>query len=120
MRWRFIKSVCVFVLRTHLHGEDCDIVPADLLSIQRTHRHQRPGSELDVEVLVEVAGRLDGVPGDTKQQHVRCEVSALSKRESLCVFFFEGDLVILSEGIGCTYTIQHVCLCVIRRQAASF
>lgn len=55
---------------THLHGEDRDVVPADLLSVQRTQRHERPGGDFDVEVLVRVAGPLDGVPGD---RNMTCE-----------------------------------------------
>lgn len=62
--------------RTHLHGEDGDVVPADLLSVQRTHRHQRPGRDFDVEELVRVTGPLDGIPGDThKKENDTCETS---------------------------------------------
>lgn len=51
---------------THLHGEDSDVVPADFLSVQWTHRHQWPGRQFDVEEFVWVAGLLDGVPKDVR------------------------------------------------------
>lgn len=44
-------------------------MPADLLSVQPTHRHQRPGCDFDVEELVRVTGPLDGIPGDTKRKN---------------------------------------------------
>lgn len=51
---------------THLHGEDRDVVPARLLSVQGPHRHERPGCDVDVEVFVEVARPLNGISADTK------------------------------------------------------
>lgn len=78
---RVCVRVCVAPWRTHLHGEDSDVVPADLLSVQRTHRHQRPGSDLDVEELPGVTGPLDGIPGDTERRmSISVELSA-----ALCV-----------------------------------
>lgn len=52
--------------RTHLHGEDGDVVPAALLPVQRPHRQQRAAGDLQVEELVGVAGPLQGVPADRK------------------------------------------------------
>ncbi len=88
-----IQLVCVSGWRTHLHGEDSDVVPADLFSVQWTHRHQWPGSDFDVEVLLGITGPLDGISVDTKW-HVPCDVSAWKKSAVLCVFL---KLVILSH-----------------------
>lgn len=50
--------------RTHFHGEDRDVVPAYLLSVQGPHCHERPGSDVDVEVFVKVACSLNGISED--------------------------------------------------------
>lgn len=49
---------------THLHGEDRDVVPAHLLSVQGPHRHEHPGGDVDVEVFVEVACPVNGISAD--------------------------------------------------------
>lgn len=65
--WRHIKmQLWALRRRTHLHGEDRDVVPAHLLSVQGPHRHERPGSDVDVEVFVQVACPLNGIPEDKK------------------------------------------------------
>lgn len=49
---------------THLHGEDRDVVPAHLLSVQGPHRHECPGSDVDVEVFVKVTCSLNRISED--------------------------------------------------------
>lgn len=49
---------------THLRGEDRDVVPAHLLSVQGPRSHKRPGSGVNVEVFVEVTCPLNGISED--------------------------------------------------------
>lgn len=55
-------TVSVSVWHTHLHGQNCDVMPSHLLSVQRTHCHQWPGGDINIEILLWVGGSLDVVP----------------------------------------------------------
>lgn len=88
-------------IHTHLHGEDSDVVPTNLLSVQRTHRHQYPRCDFNVEVFVRVCGPLDGVPVGKWN----IDISNDLKSALLC----GCHLVILSEGKARRiHSIEHV------------
>lgn len=54
---------------TELCGDDGDVVPGVLLSVQLPDGEQRTVSRVDVEHLVHVCAPVDGVPTPNTQSH---------------------------------------------------